>query len=39
MVRNFGIRNNYPIYEIEKKPELTSCLILADQYNYISLRL
>lgn len=38
MVRNFGIRNNYPIYEIEKKPELNSCLSLADQYNYISLR-
>lgn len=37
MVRNFGIRNN-PIYEIEKKPELNSCLSLADQYNYISLR-
>lgn len=39
MVRNFGIRNNYPIYEIEKKPELNSYLSLADQYNYISLRL
>lgn len=39
MVRKFGIRNNYSIYEIEKKPELISCLSLVDQYNYISLGL